>query len=126
MEVLLEDLREFFEEFDEVQDGNFDKNEIFRFYSFIQVVMLDVVEFEHSFFRDVLEVFAVVWRGVHEILFFKLLFCIIPAPVRQQRCELFNSIKLLDDNNTQINKLFVVVFEDVFAEIVVEIVDDVL
>jgi hypothetical protein len=52
--------------------------------------MLDVVKLEHSFFRDVLEVFAVVWRGVHEILFFKLLFRIIPPPVRQQRCELLN------------------------------------
>ncbi len=88
--------------------------------------MLDVMEFEHSFFRNVLEVFTIVWRGVHEILFFELLFCIIPGPVRQQRWELFNWIKLLNYNDAQISILFVVIFKNVFAEIVVEIVDDVV
>jgi hypothetical protein len=67
--VLREHFRQMFEGLDELQEGYFDADEVFGFGGLVEVVVLDVVQFEHLCFRDVLEVFAVVGRREHEVLF---------------------------------------------------------
>ena len=50
-----------------MNDANFEEDKIFGFGLFVDIIVLNIEEFEFKFFRYVCKVFVMIWRRVHKV-----------------------------------------------------------